>query len=171
MLSTHPLSVKAQEFMFKRNFDPQWFKLHVEHLYGVGGYRFEGDLETKLFKILASKDIDDCLTTFRQRDDVSFVKCASLKALNKYIKDFWLSDEAQVSLIERGNFDLIKQFLSRYNSAHGICWQAEVKLVSFCSYELIDFYISFHTMCWDALEILKNRQPELHAKYYTLHNY
>ena len=171
MLMTMPLCVNAQEFMFKRNFDPQWFKFHVEHLYGVGGYRFEADLEAKLFKTLASRNIDECLTKFRHRDDVSFVKCASSKALEKYIKDYWLTDDAQVALIDRGNADLIKIFLSRYNPEHGICWQAEVKLVSLCSSELIDFYISFHTMCWDALEILKNRMPELHAKYYTLHNY
>ena len=171
MLSAHPLCFSAQKLMFDRNFDPQWFKLHIEHIYGVGGYRFAYELEPKLFKVLASRDIDDCLTKFRQKDDVSFAKCASSKALERYIKDFWLSDDAQVALIERGNADLIKKFLQRFNPEHGICWQAEVKLVSFCSADLIEFYISFHTMCWDALEILKSRMPELHSKYYILHIY
>ena len=171
MLLTVPLSVEAQNYMFKRNFDAQWFKLHVEHLYCVGGYRFEGENEAKLFRILAKKNLDDCLTAFRHFDDVTFVKFASSDAVRKYIKNFWLTDDDQVALISGGNGALIKELLSRYTPEHGICWQAEVELVKLNGTELIDFYISFHTMCGEALEILKTSNPELHKKYYTLHQY
>jgi hypothetical protein len=171
LLKTTPLDVKAQNYMFEHNFDAFWYKLHVEHLYCVGGYRFDGENETKLFKVLAKKNLDDCLTELRQLDDVSFVKFASKGAVKKYIKNFWLSDDAQVALIEGGNSELIKELLSRYSSEHGICWQAEVALVKINGRELIEFYISFHSMCWEALEGLKKGNPELHKKYYTLHQY
>ena len=171
MLMNIPLSVEAQDYMFKRNFDAQWFKLHVEHLYCVGGYRFEGENEAKLFRVLAKRNLDDCLTAFRHSDDVTFVKFASTDAVRKYIKNFWLTDDAQVALISGGNGALIKELLSRYTPEHGICWQAEVVLVKLNGRDLIDFYISFHTMCWEALEILKVSNPELHKKYYTLHQY
>jgi hypothetical protein len=171
LLKTTPLCKKAQEFLFKRNFDPHWLKLHVEAIYCVGGYRFEGENEKLLFKALAKKNLDECLTSFRQQDDVSFVKYASAEAIKKYIKDFWLTDEGQVALIEGGNRDLIKDFLSRFNPEHGICWQAEVALVKINSAELLNFYIGFHTMCWEALEILKTANVELYDKYYRLHRY
>ncbi|MBQ8750802.1 MAG: hypothetical protein IJZ30_04110 [Alphaproteobacteria bacterium] len=171
LLKTTPLSVKAQDYLIEHNFDASWFKIHVENLYCVGGYRFEGENEAKLFKVLAKKNLDDCLTELRLLDDVSFVKFASVEAVRKYIKNFWLTDDAQVALIEGGNSTIIKELLSRYSPEHGICWQAEVALVSLNSTALIDFYISFHSMCWDALEILKKCNPELHKKYYTLHRY
>ncbi len=171
LLKTSPLSLKAQEYLFKRNFDPYWLKLHVEAIYCVGGYRFSGENEKLLFKALAKKNLDDCLTSFRHQDDVSFVKFATFEAVKKYLKDFWLTDEAQVALIERGNSDLIKDFLSRFNPEHGICWQAEVALCKLNATEMIDFYIGFHTMCWEALEILKVANIELHKKYYQLHRY
>jgi hypothetical protein len=171
LLRTTPLSVKAQDYLFEHDFDASWFKIHVENLYCVGGYRFEGENEAKLFKVLAKKNLDDCLTELRQPDDVSFVKFASVEAVRKYIKNFWLTDDAQVALIEGANGTIIKELLSRYSPEHGICWQAEVALVNLNSATLIDFYISFHSMCWDALEILKERNPELHKKYYTLHRY
>ncbi|MBR5599391.1 MAG: hypothetical protein IKW39_05050 [Alphaproteobacteria bacterium] len=171
LLKTTPLCVKAQEYLFKRNFDPYWLKLHVETMYCVGGYRFEGENEKLLFKALAKRNLDDCLTSFRHYDDVSFVKFATTEAVKKYLKDFWLTDDAQVALIERGNTDLIKTFLLRFNPEHGICWQAEVALCKLNATEMIDFYIGFHTMCWDALEILKVANVELHNKYYRLHRY
>lgn len=71
LLMTCPLAAEAQEVLWKRNFDAEWLKLHVEHLYCMGGYRFAPENEQKLFKVLASKSLDDCLTQFRHRDDVS----------------------------------------------------------------------------------------------------
>jgi hypothetical protein len=171
MLKTVPLYQEAQNYLFLRNFDALWLKLHVESLYCLGGYRFDCENEAKLFKGLAKKDLDDCLTTFRHQDDVSFVKYATPQTVKKYLKDFWLTDEGQVALIERGETSLIRAFLERFNPEHGICWQAEVALCKLNSTELIDFYIGFHTMCWEALEILKVSNVKLYDKYYKLHRY
>ena len=171
LLKTSPLAPEAQKLMFERNFDAEWFRLHVEHLYGVGGYRFELEYEPKLLKLLASKDLDDCLTKFRQRDDVSFVQSASPNAVLKYIKDFWLTDDGQVALIARGNSDLIQKLISRYTPEHGLCWQAEVKLVEIASPETIKQYISFHSMCGEALSLLEKKSRETLDFYYTRHAY
>lgn len=169
MLKTTPLAVAAQKLMFERNFDAEWFRLHVEHLYGVAGYRFAQAEEERLFKILASKNLDDCLTKFRQRDDVSFVRLASSDAVVKYIKDFWLSDDAQVALLARGNADLAKKLISRYSPEHGLCWQAEVKLVELYSPEVIKLYVSFHSMCGEGLAKLEQKSREVYDFYYTRH--
>jgi len=171
MLRTTPLAPAIQKLMFDRNFDAEFFKLHVEVLYGVAGYRFEPELEEKLFKLLASKDFDDCLAKFRLRDDLSFVRCASANAVAKYIKDVWLSDEAQVALFARGNVDLAKKLISRYSSEHGLCMQAEIKLVEIYSPEVIKLYVDFHTMCSEALAKLGIKSPETLAFYYTKHAY
>lgn len=171
MILTTPLCLAVQKLMFERNYGPGWFKNHVEHLYGVGGYRFEPELEKRLFKLLASKDLDDCLTKFRLRDDMSFVQNASPAAIAKYIKDYWLSDEAQVALVARGNIELIEKFISRFTPEHGMCWQAEVKLVEICSPKTIMLYTAFHSMCGDALALLGKKSQEALADYYTKHAY
>ena len=171
MILTTPLAVSVQKLMFERNYGPGWFKNHAEHLYGVGGYRFAPEYEKKMFKLLANKDLDDCLTKFRQRDDVSFVQMASVGAVTKYIKDYWLSDDAQVALVARGNAELIEKLISRYTPEHGMCWQAEVKLVEIGSPETIMKYTSFHSMCSEALALLKKKSPETLADYYTKHAY
>lgn len=171
MLGKTPLLPKAQEFMLKRNFDSEWFRFHVEHLYGVGGYRFEPEFEELLFKKLASKNLDECLTKFCLQDDVSFVKLASAQAVLKYIKDHWLSDEAQVALVLRGDANLIKVFIQRFTPEHGMCWQAEVEMAKIYSSETIKPYISFHSMCSEGLNILRDRCPELIGFYYEHHAY
>lgn len=171
MVLTTPLCPEVQKLMFERGYGAGWFKNHVEHLYGIGGYRFEPEYEKKLFKLLANKDLDDCLTKFRQRDDVSFVQMASASAVSKYIKDYWLSDDAQVALVARGNAELIEKLISRYTPEHGMCWQAEVKLVEIGSKETIMKYTSFHSMCSEALALLKKKSPETLADYYTKHAY
>lgn len=142
LLKTSPLYPKAQEVLFKRNYDPEWLKLHVCTLYGRGGYRFTPENEKKLFCVLAAKNLDDCLTTFRHQDDITFVQCASPAAVTAYLKSFWLTDDAQVALITRGNAELIKTLISRYNPEHGLCWQAEVELVKLGAFELVRSYVS-----------------------------
>lgn len=171
MLITTPLAPAVQEELFNKNYDAEWFRLHVSHLYGTGGYRFEPETEEKLFKVLAKKNLDDCLTAFRMQDDVVFIRLASNKAVLKYIKEHWLTDEGQVELISRGNGELISAFLSRYTSEHGLCWQAEVKLVEVCSVDLINKYTSFHTMCGEALALLGQKSADALSFYYTKHAY
>jgi hypothetical protein len=171
MLCTTPLLPKTQELMFKRNYDAEWFRLHTEHLYGMGGYRFEPQYEELLFKKLASKNLDECLLKFRQQDDVNFVKLASAKTVLKYVKDYWLSDDAQVALILRGDVALVAAFIQRFTPEHGMCWQAEVEMAKMYSPETIKPYIDFHSMCFEALDILRIRYPELIEFYYTRHAY
>lgn len=172
LLKTTPLCEEAQNLLFFYNTDVQWFKLHVSVMYGKAGYRFSEANEPKLFKILAQKNLDECLTSFRLRDDVSFVNIASQEAISKYIKDFWLTDDAQIALIKRGNNKLTKELISRYSPEHGMCWQAEVEMVNLCSDDVIKSYVSFHTMCREALDILKNKnKKEIIDYYYSLHIY
>lgn len=171
LLQNCPLTEEAQEVLWKYNYDAEWLKFHVVHLYCMGGYRFTPANEEKLFKTLASKNLDDCLTQFRQQDDVSFVKFASINAVKKYIKNFWLTDEAQVALVDRGEGSLIKEFISRFSPEHGMCWQAEVELVKLGAWDAVKEYISFHSMCWDALSVIKENKPELAEEYYSKHPY
>lgn len=171
LLQNCPLSAEAQEVLWKYNYDAEWLKFHVVHLYCMGGYRFTPANEEKLFKTLASKNLDDCLTQFRQQDDVSFVKFASINAVKKYIKNFWLTDEAQVALVDRGEGSLLKEFVSRFSPEHGMCWQAEVELVKLGAWDIIKEYISFHSMCWEALSAIKENKPELAEEYYSKHPY
>ncbi len=170
LLKTCPLFPAAQELLFRRNFDAQWLKLHVSVLYGVGGYRFTPENELKLFKLLASKNLDDCLTAFRLRDDVAFVRLASADAVSKYIKDFWLSDDAQVALLRRGDANLAKALISRYSPEHGLCWQAEVELAKHYSKEVIVAYISFHSICFAAQDAIRDRKMEEVMAYYFAHH-
>ncbi|MCM1324540.1 MAG: hypothetical protein NC218_10490 [Acetobacter sp.] len=172
LLKTSPLAPEAQDLLFRHNVDAQWLKLHAATLYGVGGYRFTPENEQRLFKVLASKNLDDCLTTFRQRDDVSFVRLASVEAVCKYIKGFWLSDEAQIALLQRGNAHLAKELISRYSPEHGLCWQAEVVLAKNFSEEVVRTYLSFHSICFDAQDVLRERMGEgVMAYYFSLHPY
>ena len=173
LLKTCPLAPKAQDLLFLHNFDAQWFKLHVTNLYGAGGYRFTPENEEKLFKLLASKNLDDCLTTFRQRDDVAFVRLASVEAVSAYLKDFWLTDDAQVALLERGNAQLAKEFISRYSPDHGMCWQAEVVLAKKYSEEVIKSYIAFHSLCFAAQDVIRSRKMkgDVMGYYFSLHPY
>lgn len=172
LLKTTPLCEEAQDLLFQYNTDAQWFKLHVSVMYGMAGYRFSEKNEPKLFKVLAQKNLDECLTAFRLRDDVSFVNVASYDAISKYVKDFWLSDDAQVALIRRGDNKLVKEFISRFSPEHGMCWQAEVEMVRKCNDDVIKSYVSFHTMCREALDVLKNRnRKRIIEYYYSLHVY
>ncbi len=172
LLKTCPLAPAAQDVLFMHNFDAQWLKLHISILYGVGGYRFTPENEPKLFKLLSSKNLDDCLTTFKLRDDVAFVRIASSAAVSKYVKDFWLSDDAQVALMRRGDAKLAKELISRYSPEHGLCWQAEVELAKLYSAEVIMAYISFHSICFDAQDVLRARKmEEVMASYFSHHPY
>lgn len=172
LFKTTPLFPKAQDAIFRHNMDVQWLKLHVVMLYGRGGYRFTEENEKKLFKALASRNLDDCLTTFRHRDDVTFVQCASAMAVKKYLEDFWLSDEGQVALFKRGDAGLAEKLISRYTPEHGLCWQAEVVLAERYSNSVLQQYIAFHSMCFEALEVLKKREKtEVLKYYYSLHQY
>ncbi len=169
MLCHMPLWPKVQERTSK--FELEWLKMHVEHLYGVAGYRFEAKFESHLFEKLGCKNIDDCMLQFRQQDDASIVWTVSDKAATRFINEHWLSDWAQVGVILRGDANLIKVFIYRFTPEHGMCWQAEVEMVKRCSPEIIRAYIEFHSMCFEALEIIKKRFPELHSFYYTRHAY
>ena len=171
LLKYMPLHPIAQKFLFTNNFDAHWLKLHVSHLYGVAGYRFVPELEPALFKALSLKGMDDCLTQFRQQDDKTFVRYASTEATVKYIKSFWLTDEAQVAVLSRGNVEIIDAFISRFTPEHGMCWQAEVEMVKMCSPDTIKKYISFHTMCREALELLHKKCQEVFDYYFMLHQY
>ena len=171
LLKTCPLAPEAQAALWKYNFDAEWLRLHVEHLYGTGGYRFTPENEAQLFKRLASKNLDDCLTTFRQQDDAAFLRCASVAAAEKYIKNYWLSDDGQLAVVGRGNGALINEMIGRFSPEHGMCWQAEVALVELGAMEAVRRYIAFHTMCWEALSLLKKNFPKVAEEYYALHPY
>lgn len=172
LLRTSPLAPAAQNVLFRYNYDVQWFKYHISSLYGMGGYRFTPKNEQKLFKLLASKNLDECLTTFRHRDDVAFVQLASSQAVQKYLKDFRLSDDAQVALMRRGDADLAKVLISRYSPEYGLCWQAEVELAKIYSAEVIKAYISFHSLSFAAQDVIRARQMEdVMAYYFSLHPY
>jgi hypothetical protein len=171
MLETTPLYPEVQRELFVRNYDLHWIKLHATHMYGKAGYRFEPELEAQMFRMLASSNMDEFLSNVRLSDDVTFVTCASFNAIEKYIKERWLSDDAQVALINRGNGDIIRTLMSRYTPEHGLCWQAEVALVKLGSLELIKSYISFHTMCREALDRLRQYSEETFRYYFTLHPY
>lgn len=171
LLKTTPLAPSVQELLFLYNVDAHWLKLHVTSLYGRGGYRFEAENEKKLFKVLINKDLDECLTTFRHCDDVTFVKLASEKAVEKYLQDYWLTDDGQVALMQRHNTKLAKTLISRYSPEHGLCWQAEVELAKDYGSDVLKEYISFHSMCREALEILEKRKPEMFSFYFTKHQY
>ena len=84
---------------------------------------------------------------------------------------YWLSDDAQVALINRGNGELIKELISRYSPEHGMCWQAEVELVKLGAMEAVRQYIAFHSMCWEALSLLKENFPAVAEEYYAKHPY
>ena len=171
MLRTTPLAPVTQKTMFERNFEAEFFKLHVASLYMVQGYCFEPEYEEKLIKTLACKNLDDCLIQFRGRDDVNFVRFASPKTVLKFIKDKWLTDEGQVAVFARGNVELIKALISRFTPDHGMCWQAEVKMVEVCSEEVICMYIKFHTLCAQALDLLRRKSQKAIDYYYSLHSY
>lgn len=171
LLKNTLLYPEAQKFMLSHNFDAHWLKLHVSHLYGIAGYRFIPELEPALFKALSLKGMDDCLTQFRQQDDQTFVRYASPAAVIKYIKSFWLTDEAQIAVFRTGNTKVMEALISRFSPEHGMCWQAEVEMVKMCSPETIQKYISFHTMCREALELLQKKCLDMFNYYFTKHQY
>ncbi len=171
LLRNSPLWEKAQKFMIEHNFDVHWLILHVSHLYGVAGYRFAPELEPALFKALSLNGMDDCLTQFRHQDDKVFVRYASAEAAIKYIKGFWLSDEAQVAVMLRGNAEIINALISRFTPEHGMCQEAEVEMVKMCSPDTIKHYVSFHSMCREALELLHKKCLEVFDYYFTRHAY
>jgi len=171
MLMCSPLFPKAQEFVITRNFDAYLLKIHVSSLYGQAGYRFDQKWEPALFKALSLKGMDDCLMQFCQQDDVVFVRYASAETAIKFIKSCWLSDEAQVVLMQRGNSEIINAFISRFTPEHGMCQEAEVEMVKICSPDTIKRYVSFHTMCREALELLHKKCLEVFNYYFTVHPY
>ena len=171
LLRNTPLLPSAQKLLFKYNFDAEWLKVHATCLYGKGGYRFGEAEEIALFKALAVKEYDVCLTETRLTDDTDFICFGSSKAVRLYVQKFWLSDDAQIALLMRKQPSLAKEFISRFTPEHGMCWQAEVKLVKLHNADVIRSYISFHTMCYEALQELKETKPELYEYYFTLHEY
>ncbi len=172
LFKTALLAPAAQDLLFFHNFDAQWFKLHASTLYGMGGYRFTPENEAKLFTLLASKNLDDCLAEFRHRDDLTFVRLASTDAVCRYVQNFWLSDDAQVALLRRGDVSLAKELISRYSPEHGLCWQAEVELAKRYSDEVIKAYVSFHSLAFEAQDVLRARKKEeVMAYYFTKHPY
>lgn len=171
LLKYTPLYPAAQKFLISHHFDAHWLKLHVSHLYGIAGYRFIPELEPALFRALSLKDMDDCLTQFQHQDDVTFVKYASPAAVIKYIKDYPLSDKAQVAVFDCGNADVMAALISRFTPEYGLCEEAEVEMVKMSSPETITKYISFHTMCRQALELLQKKSLETFHYYFTKHQY
>ena len=51
------------------------------------------------------------------------------------------------------------------------CWQAEVELVKLGAMEAVRQYIAFHSMCWEALSLLKENFPAVAEEYYAKHPY
>ena len=52
-----------------------------------------------------------------------------------------------------------------------MCWQAEVELVKLGATEAVRQYIAFHSMCWEALSLLKENFPAVAEEYYAKHPY
>lgn len=171
LLKYSPLWEKAQKFMIANHSDVQWLKIHVSYLYGVAGYRFIAELEPVLFEKLSLKSFDDCLMQFKQKDDVVFIRYASPQAVIKRLKSSWPSDEAQLSAMARGNGEIIDVLIGRFTPEHGMCWQAEVEMVQMCSPDTIKKYVSFHTMCREALELLHKKCLEVFDYYFMVHPY
>lgn len=177
LLKTTPLVPEAQAVLFEMNFDAQWLKIHVVNMYCVGGYRFEPQYEELLFKALAKKNLDECLISFKLRNDdkvggdVIFAENASPETLIKFIKEHWLSDAGQVAALKRGLGDVARVFISRFTPEHGMCGEAEVVLVTFYPVEVINLYTVFHSMCSEALSLLRQKSEEGISFYYQHHAY
>lgn len=177
LLQTTPLSPDAVSVLFEMNYDVQWLKIHVVNVYCVGGYRFEPEYEKQLFKALAKKNLDECLISFKLRNDdkvngdVIFAENASPTTLIKFIKEHWLSDAGQVAALKRGLGDVARVFISRFTPEHGMCGEAEVVLVTFYPVEVINLYTVFHSMCSQALALLREKSEEGINFYYQHHAY
>jgi len=169
LLQNTPLAPEAQKTLFEMNYDAQWLKMHVINMYCLNGYRFEPMWEKKLFGTLGKKNLDGCLLDFNYRDDVLVIENLSLAALPKYIKEAQLSDEGQVAALSRGSDEVARALISRFSSECGMCWQAEVKLADACSLEVINLYTAFHTMCDEALSLLKQKSEEAFEFYQSHH--
>jgi len=171
LLKTTPLAVEAQDTLFKLNYDAEWLRIHVVNMYCVGGYRFKSQYEEKLFKALAKKNLDDCLLEFRHRDDVMFITYASPATVIKYLKERWPTDDGQVAALSRGIGEIARTLISRFTPEHGMCWQAEVKLVEIYSVEIINLYTVFHSMCAEALSLLRQKSEDGINFYYQHHSF
>lgn len=170
MLCNMPLWPNVQKELHERQFEFDWFKMHVVHLYGMAGYRFEPQTEELMLAKLGCKNIDDCMRQFGQQNDASFVSVVSAMTAAQFCNEHWLSDDAQVSVIWRRD-QVINVLIRRFTPEHGMCWRAEVEMAKICPAVTIKMYIEFHSMCSEALNVLKMRFPELHYFYYTRHAY
>ena len=171
LLKTTPLAVEAQDTLFAMNYDAEWLKIHVVNMYCVGSYRFKPQYEEKLFKALAKKNLDDCLLEFRHRDDVMFVTYATPATVIKYLKERWPTDDGQVAALSLGNGEIARSLISRFTPEHGMCWQAEVKLVEIYSVDIINLYTVFHSMCAEALSLLRQKSEAGINFYYQHHSF
>lgn len=169
LLKTTPLCVEAQKVLFEMNYDIQWLKIHFVNMYCVGGYRFEPEYEKRLFEVLGRNNLDDCLLEYKDRDDVIIVENAGPDTLLKYVKGRWLSNEAQVALLNRRLSEVTCAFIARFTHDHGMCSQAEVKLVELYPAEVINLYTAFHSMCGEALCLLRQKSKEGIEFYYQNH--
>ncbi len=177
MVERTPLVSDIQEPMFSGERGMELFRAHISNVYGIGGYRFEEGLEQMLFdKFAQASGADDAFKKFCDIDPVTYVRYASYKACLTYLKELkekgrWLDDSAQVALVCRQNADLTATFVSTFNSEHGMCWEAEIKFAQVGSAEVIRSYVEFHTMCGEALDVLRQRFPELIEFYNNRHQW
>ena len=73
--------------------------------------------------------------------------------------------------MKRRNPSLVKELINLCTPDHGLCWEAEVLMVKIYNEDVLNAYISFHTLCSEALEILKKKKPEIHNFYFTKHQF
>ena len=145
--------------------------VHTSSLYGKANYCFEADEEEKLFNILVKKGYENSLTSVRLKNEETFFQIASSNAIRKYFLKFWPTDEGQLVIMKRRNPSLVKELINLCTPDHGLCWEAEVLMVKIYNEDVLNAYISFHTLCSEALEILKKKKPEIHNFYFTKHQF
>lgn len=177
MVERTPLASEIHEPMFSGERSMELFRAHISNVYGIGGYRFEENLEKMLFaKFAQGSGADEAFKKFRDSDPVTYVKYIGYRNCLTYLKELkengeWLADAAQVALVCRNNADLTAMFVSTFNSEHGMCWEAEVEFAKVGSVDAIRSYIEFHTMCGEALDVLKQRFPALIEFYNNRHHW
>lgn len=171
LMRSIPLVPEVQRLIFKNKIDADMLLVHTSSLYGKANYCFEADEEEQLFNILVKKGYENSLTSVRLKNEETFFQIASSNAIRKYFLKFWPTDEGQLVIMKRRNPSLVKELINLCTPDHGLCWEAEVLMVKIYNEDVLNAYISFHTLCSEALEILKKKKPEIHNFYFTKHQF
>ena len=171
LMRSIPFVPEVQRLIFKSRINPDMLLVHTSSLYGKANYCFEAEEEEKLFNILVKKGYEDSLTSVRLKNEAVFFQIASSNAIRKYFLKFWPTDEGQLVIMKRNNPSLVKELICRCTPDHGLCWEAEVLMVKIYGEDVINAYISFHSLCSEALEILKNKKPDTYNYYFSMHQF